>query len=483
MSHEVLRRAVRHATDMGPILVLAMGTTCFGASALSGGALDVQVQESSVYVTTDAHNGADPLWNYHDSNIARTGETVWVSGLHTVPGLPPLNNTECKLWEQTATGWRLAYTLPGLTREPCAIGVLHGTRLVVSTNATLNPRGQAGGGPVQPALWEYDTARPNEPPVISLPRWRSEAQLEKFTEHSYRSLAVDGKRGEIFMLRNVGQSHAEWTFRNSQGQWSSQGRLDWPLMTMSVGRDQPRRIAYVVALVSNRAVHLMGVSDVVEPNQEWRALKYELTGREWDYVFRRLYYTWTPDITSVPFRPWLELENYESTAGWIVPGDLWLAEDGVIHAVWAATALDERLRDRYFPGQLQRREIGYATILDGRITKRRRLMEAREGRSQPSPITPRFFPTPDGRLFLLFSSLGQGPVATRRVANYLAEIRGAMLGPAVRVPLNNPLSQYVIATPRLGNSQSFMMDMLGRNSGSEQITLWHANIQLKLGKH
>ena len=45
----------------------------------------------------------------------------------------------------------------------------------------------------------------------------------------------------------------------------------------------------------NRAVHFVGVSDVLEPNPAWRKFKRELTGQQWDYDFRRLFYTWTPD--------------------------------------------------------------------------------------------------------------------------------------------------------------------------------------------
>ena len=112
---------------------------------------DVEVTESTVYTTLPANNGAGPLWDFNATNIARIGDTVWVSGLNTVAGLPPLNNTECNLWKKTADApWEQVLTLPGLTREPCPMGVLQGQRLIISTNATLNPPGKPGGGPAQP---------------------------------------------------------------------------------------------------------------------------------------------------------------------------------------------------------------------------------------------------------------------------------------------------------------------------------------------
>lgn len=478
MFAETALHLVCRLARLGRMLLLAGASSLAVAASSSHGSGPV-VQESTVYTTADADNGAGPLWDYHTSNVARIGDTVWVSGRNTVPGLPPLNNTECKLWTQMAGGWRLVHTLPGLTREPCPIGVLPGGRLVISTNATLNPRGKAGGGPAQPGLWEYDTTHPDAPPTLSVPQWRKGANLDQFTEHSYRSLAVDRSRGEIFLLQNAGDSHAEWTFRDHSGKWSASGRLDWPMAQAGAGT-MPLRVAYVVALISDRAVHLMGVSDVVEPNPEWRAFKRKLTGNPWDYVFRRLYYTWTPDITSAPFRPWIELANYEATAGWILPGDLWLAPNGVLHATWSATGLDERLRDRYFPGLRQSREIGLAAIRDGKILDQQQLLRMQEGRAKLFPRTPRFHATPDGRLFLLFYMGGNEDDRNDLSGNFLAEVGGDLLQTMVRLPMKVPLSWYVVASSRLGTAPSDSLDVLG-NARGEELVIRHARVPIPVG--
>jgi hypothetical protein len=68
-------------------------------------------------------------------------------------------------------------------------------------------------------------------------------------------------------------------------------------------------------------VYFCGVSDIVEPYPEWRAFKKELTGQGWDYDFRRLFYTWTPDITRARFRPWVEIASRDKTGGWLFPAD------------------------------------------------------------------------------------------------------------------------------------------------------------------
>ena len=162
-------------------------------------------------------------------------------------------------------------------------------------------------------------------------------------------------------MQNVGNSHAEWAFRDNRGAWPAQGRLDWPVKTIN-DRAIPLRVCYVVALVKDRAVHLLGVSDVVEPNEDWREFKRKLTSKPWDYVFRNLYYTWTPDVTREPFRPWLEVASRESTAGRITPGDLWLDSNGAVHVAWEDVALDERLQERFFPDIQQRNEIAYGSF-------------------------------------------------------------------------------------------------------------------------
>lgn len=439
---------------------------------------NVSVRESTVYTTTDARNGAGPLWNFSSSNIARIGDTVWVSGLRTVPGLPPLNNTECTLWKQTGSAaWSQVATLPGLTREPCPIGVLNGTRLVISTNPTLNPPGKPGGGPARPGLWEYDPARPDQPPVISEPQWRPGAPVDKFTEHSYRSLAVDGARGEIFLMQNIGYTHAEWTFRNSQGQWSSQGKLDWPVKTIG-GKDVRLRVCYTVALVHDRAVYLLGVSDVVEPNAEWRDYKRKLTGKEWDYVFRNLYYTWTPDITSVPFQPWLEVASREETAGRITPGDLWLAPDSVVHAVWEEAATDDRLRTKYFPDRPQKKSIGYAAIADGRMVVESQLSAGNPGHSSEVAHWPRIHALSDGNISVLVYVDGVGADGARISNNTILRIRNGHVVESVNIPIKNPLTQYVTSTPRAGGIFESGLDILGFMPGNLQ-TLLHAEIGIE----
>ena len=133
-------------------------------------------------------------------------------------------------------------------------------------------------------------------PVTLTPVWHGEP---KFSEHSYRSFAADGAGRELILFQNIGYTHAEWTFRDRAGTWSAQGQLKWP-WGAEYDQPEPIRVCYPNVAVRDRAVHFFGVSDVVEPYKAWREFKRELTGQQWDYDFRRLFYTWTRDVTREP---------------------------------------------------------------------------------------------------------------------------------------------------------------------------------------
>ncbi|MHC4353972.1 MAG: hypothetical protein ACYS0H_14785, partial [Planctomycetota bacterium] len=199
-----------------------------------------------------------------------------------------------------------------------------------------------------------------------MPVWSGQP---KFTEHSYRSFAADGPNHELILFQNVGYTHAEWAFLDRNGRWSAQGRLKWP-WGAEYEKPQPIRVCYPNVAIKNREVHFCGVSDIIEPNPQWRAFKKEITGRNWDYDFRRLFYTWSPDITTDKFKPWVEIASREKTCGWIMPCDLWPAPDGDVHILWTERALDERLREKFFPAEKQSHSLKYAVVRDGKIVLR-----------------------------------------------------------------------------------------------------------------
>ena len=60
-------------------------------------------------------------------------------------------------------------------------------------------------------------------------------------------------------------------------------------MVLDYEEPEPIRVCYPNVMLKDRAVYFCGVSDIIEPKKEWRKFKRELTGKEWDYDFRRLF--------------------------------------------------------------------------------------------------------------------------------------------------------------------------------------------------
>ena len=201
------------------------------------------------------------------------------------------------------------------------------------------------------------------------------------------------------------------------------------------------------------------------PTASGASIKKKLTGREWDYDFRRLFFTWCPDITTGKFQPWVEIASRDKTCGWISPGDLWVGPDGVVHLLWTERALDERLRKEFFPEAKQSHALNYARVRDGKVVLRRTLAEAVEGGSREVPSAGRFQVTPDNRLFAVYYVAGSDAAGKRVSENRVMEIRAdGTPGPAVRLPLANPMSAYFTATVRGGSPPSDVLEMLGQRT-------------------
>lgn len=415
--------------------------------------------EEEVYRYRPADNGAGPMWARGSTCLARVGDRVFASGLETLEGAEPLNNCRWLLFVRGDAGWEPAQADPaGRTREPCPLAAFPDGPLFLSANPTLVRDPDAAAGPARPEILQFDPHQPQAPFQTILPRWAGEPT---FTEHSYRSFAADGPRRELILFQNVGYTHAAWSFRDAQGDWSAQGNLIWPFGA-DYEKPQPIRVCYPTAALKDRQVHFCGVSDIVEPNSAWRTYKKELTGRDWDYDFRRLFYVRSPDISTGEFEPWVEIASREKTAGWITPLDLWVDPRNDVHILWTERAIDTRLRDKFFPQEKQSHALNYAALRDGRVILRKTLLEAVE--EQPGVLCSfaRFWITPADRLFVFCYAQDVGPQGASPGDNRLFEILpGGEPGPATRVPLRKPLTSFYTAAPRAGSPPSWTLDLLG----------------------
>ncbi|MCL4180710.1 MAG: hypothetical protein KJ072_23555 [Verrucomicrobia bacterium] len=431
--------------------------------------------EEEVYRYVPADNGAGPLWCAGSTCLVRDGDRVFATGLETIPSAKPLNNVRWLLFERQAHRWNLVLADPnGRTREPSPLAIFPGAHLLLSVNPTLNPNPDAYAGPAQPQILQFKLSDLRAPFHTWLPEWSGTPQ---FTEHSYRSFAADGPNQECLLLQNVGYTHAEWAFRDRSGNWSAQGQLHWPV-DPTHEKPQPIRICYPNVALHNRAAYFCGVSDIIEPNPAWRAYKKELTGREWDYDFRRLFFTWSPNLTREPFQPWIEIASRDQTCGGVSPGDLWVAPDQAVHILWTERALDERLREKFFPEARQTHQLNYAILRDGQLLHRRTLIEAREGESSAIPAAPRFHITPDNRLFVICYVSGAAPDGTPLSENRLFELgKDGEPAAAQILPFKQPFTSCFTATPRAGSKPSEFLDLLGTQANRPN-TISYARVRL-----
>ena len=418
--------------------------------------------EEEVYQYLPADNGAGPMWCSGSTTIVRVGKEVFASGLETIPERKPLNNCRWMLFERSKKGWvKQLVDKEGLTREPSPMAVFHDGRFFLSVNPTLTAP-DTYNGPAKPEILQFKKSGDKLKSEKLLPVWSGNPP---FTEHSYRSFAADGKSGELILLQNIDYTHAEWSFLDSSGKWSAKGKLEWPFGS-EYEEPEPIRVCYPNVMLKDRAVYFCGVSDIIEPKKEWRKFKREITGKEWDYDFRRLFYTWSDDITTGEFKPWIEIASREETCGWIFPSDLWAAPDGSIHILWTERALDERLRAKFFPDAKQSHALNYAILKDGKVVLRRTLAIAEEGGSQLIPGPARFHITPDNRLFVVYLIKGPDETGQQVVENRLVEIMtGGVPGTSVVLPLKQPFASFFTATVRAGSKPSSILDMFGTPDG------------------
>lgn len=438
----------------------------------SGIKIIVQAEEE-VYKYIPANNGAGPMWCHGSTCIARIGEQVYATGLETVPGWKPLNNCRWMLFRRTARGWEHIMTdEKNRTREPSPLAVLSEGQIYLSANPTLTAP-EEYNGPSKPEFCVFDSNDTNLSYKQVFPEW---AGNPPFTEHSYRSLAADGPANELIIFQNIEYTHAEWAFLDSEGQWKAQGKLIWPW-----GSDyevpEPIRVCYPNVMLKNKAVYFCGVSDIIEPKKAWGEFKRQMTGNEWDYDFRRLFFTWTDDITKNAFNDWVEIASREETCGWIYPADLHAADDGSVHILWTERAIDERLREKFFPGEKQSYALNYALVKNGKVISRHTLHLNEEGGANGIPVEARFQILPDQRIFVVYAIRENVTGGQTAVKNYVREIGlGSKTTDPMLIPLRYPFSSFFTATVRAGSRPSSILDMLGTTS--EKNAIYYARVNL-----
>jgi hypothetical protein len=408
------------------------------------------VVEAEEVVTryTPANNGAGPLWCYGSTVIARRGNDVYLSVIETGKDVPLLCNTRWQLWHRSAKGWKITQSEKEYRqREPCPIGIFQKGAVFLSVNPSVEPPGVKYGR-CRPLVLEFNPDAPADNAKTHEPAW---AEGTYFTDHSYRGFASDGANGELLLLNINAQTGDQFvSYCDSSGQWHQKSKVKFPI-----------RSCYPQVALRNRAAAVMAIGDIVEPVEEWRKLKFEKLKRQWDYVFRRLFYTYTEDIRSSNFSAPVEIDTVEKTAGHIQNLDLYIDETGVTHLLYLKRPHQYSfIRDKYFPGQPMTAYLEYVVVKGGKVISRRTLAETPQGSKGLEPSYGRFHISSDGALWVI--AAGTYIDGTKRTfGNYISRITPDQYKVFVRIDLKHPFRTFFTNTPRGGSQPSDFIDLFG----------------------
>jgi hypothetical protein len=413
--------------------------------------------EEDVYSYENPENGSGPLWSYGCTQIVRDATRVFVSQFETGKDIPPLCNTRWKLLRRGDDGWDVIAEEEGYRqREPCPLGIT-GDAVFLNVNDSMTDPG-THYKPCRPYLLRFGL--PGDMPGAStpiMPQWSGDPY---FTDHSYRGFAVDRPSSEILMLNVDNRTtidHA-WCYLSAAGETIASGSVHFPF-----------RGCYSQAALSNGAAWVMAISDIVEPVEEWREYKHEQTGRDWDYVFRILYFTWSPDLEREGFSTPIEIANVDETGGHIGNQDLWVSPDGRAYLMYTERGVQSALlRDKFFPERSVLDSLKLVIVKGGKVIERHTLVE---GTPERAPFRARFHEARDGKLYAVLSISG----AERR--NELMQIYPEIQADeTVSIPLETPFTSFCLASVRAGNAPSDIIDIFG-NSRDPQ-TLSYAAVRI-----
>jgi hypothetical protein len=420
------------------------------------------IAEEDVYPFVNPNNGSGPLWSFGCTPIVRVGDDVVVSQMETGEGVPLLCNTRWILRRRSNDGrranvsWRVIAEADGYRqREPTSLGVTSDGAIYLNVNDSTEPPGTKYGA-CDPHILTYSLADPSVNGRRISPTWVDEPY---FTDHSYRGFAVDSTADRVLMLNiDAKTSVQNWCLLTPEGDTIRNGQITFPI-----------RSCYPQVALKKGAGHVLAIGDIVEPVGEWRTYKHEQTGRDWDYVFRILHYTWTPDIAKQDFARPIEIANVDETAGHIMNQDMWIAPDGAAYILYTEREVQSALmRDKFFPGKSTRAGLHLAVVRDGRVESKRVLIE---GTAEQEVGCGRFHEMPGGTLYAVLY------VAGTDAGNKLMQIYPPQDDPPlIPIALRHPFGSFSLATVRAGCKPSSVIDLFGHAKGGD--TLSYAQVRI-----
>lgn len=420
------------------------------------------------------NNGASPGWNAGSPMLVRKGDDVWFSLSRPVIGEEPYANTFWQIYKRLPRGWKVVLEdREPRNREPCPIAFVGPDSLAIFVNPKTSYRffreeNQASLWDSHPHLIRFSVN--STKPRLSMiePGFSSGG---RFREHTYRGISVWPQSGEILLFVLDPDSELYYpTYRDAGGKWH-------PFLPFTF----PIRSLYPNLFVRNGEAHVLAISDIKEPVAEWRKAKYEVFRRHWDYAFRDVYYTWTPDAKRGHFEPSILVDSIRDRPGYAMNLDLLVDEDGTAHILYLKQRFQYPfLRDQFFPDEDMSQEIGYARVKEGKMVLRRSLVEVSESNSGKKGIAGLFWGRlhrlEDGSLVGIYSAdLKSG------AEMYVVELDDAgKPSPAVRVPLKIPMKgRFFTNTERGGSKPGNRVDLLEMGYGQEYHSVRYAELEIQ----
>ncbi len=445
---------------------------------LQGVEVKVNREETIVSEIPLFGNGSSPGWNNGSPMIVRKGDDVWFSLSRPVAGVPPYANTIWQIYKRQKQGWTVILETDGPSeREPCPLALLNSYTLAVFVNPKTSflrfrVENEAILWNSHPHLLAFPLGM-DDPETFALePRFSGNPVLR---EHTYRGLAVDPRTSEVLiMVVDPDSELYHPSYLDGEGQWHAMEAFTFPI-----------RGLYPNLYVRGGEAHIAAVSDIKEPVQAWRDAKYRVFQRHWDYAFRHIYYSWTPDARKRGFETSLLIDSIEDRPGSARNLDLIVDVDGTAHLLYVKNRFQyEFLRDEFFPDEPMAVEIGYAQVKQGRLIYLRTIGKGLSD-SDPKDLAPgeygnlnwgRLHRLEDGSIVVIYSGEdrdGAGMWITR-----LNKV--GVAGEATKIPMEHPMgSRFFTNTERGGSAPSNTIDLLELGYGSEYHSVRYAEIEVR----
>lgn len=485
---------------MGLIFSIPACTCNSGNNTKNRNILDLTVEHEEIVYNYEApNNGSHPFWCHGNAILVRNGDDVVVSGIETLKKYKPLNNVRWLLYKRGHDGWQLQQAdEKDRTREPSPIGILSDGRLLMSVNPTIETDIEKYSTKNDPRVLEFSFRNLKSSYSTLLPEWEGKPP---FTEHSYRTFSVDRGNNEFVLFQNIGYTHSEWVFYDREGKWHT-GQLLWDELEdpyMEPFNAKHNRINYPSVVLKNKEVHFCGNSAFnkwsrIQNMEDAKRIGMDDIistggGRIAGGRFRRLYYTWTPDITKENFSPFLEIENSHENGENLRVLDMWLDPEGIAHLLWLKNPINKEIRDNFFPDIKRVWSLNYAKIKDGKIFLKKVLLETGDDiiRNDHNDLMDnysiswgRYQILPDNRLFVVFHITGIDKDGKQNSENRLMEVyNDGTVSRSVAIPLEYPMSFFFTATPRGGSLPSTTIDMVGQGI-NDRNSVRYAKIKMNL---